>query len=255
MLLSGRELVERLTQELKKKRGQLPRSPGLGLIWVGDDPQTGAFVRAKARKAEELECEFVLHHLEKATQDQIAALIASLNNNKKIDGIVLQLPLANLQTDPLINALSIEKDIDALRPNSPYLAPTAAGIIALLREHHIDPAKEKAIIVGNGRLVGHPLAEQFKKEKWPFQQITSRARERGSEIKKSTLLIAATGVPCLVGEGMVHKNMVVIDGSGIDTDPAVIEPLVKATTPARGAIGPLTVCFLFNNLLQAASNS
>lgn len=255
MLLGGRALIERLTEELKQKRGELIRSPGLGLIWVGDDPQTGAFVRAKARKAQELGCEFVLHHFETATKEQIAALIASLNNNKKIDGIVLQLPLPKkIPAEGLIDTLNPKKDIDALRPDSQYLAPTTAGIIALLKEYKINPAREETVILGDGRLVGHPLAQVFKKNKWPFEQVTSRARERGSEIRKKTLLIAATGVPYLVGEGMVQEKMVVIDGSGIDTDPVKLEPLVKAITPARGAIGPLTVCFLFSNLMQAAKN-
>jgi len=253
MLLSGKALVEHLAAELKEKRRRLTRPPGLGLIWVGDDPQTGVFVRAKARKAQELGCEFVLHHLEQATQEQIAALIASLNSNKKIDGIVLQLPLPkNLRVDPLINSLEPRKDIDALGQNSPYLAPTVAGIIALLNEYKINPAEEKTVILGDGRLVGRPLAKKFQKENWPFQQITSRAEERENEIKKCSLLIAATGVPRLVGEGMVQKEMVVIDGSGVDTDPSRLEHLVRAITPARGAIGPLTVSFLFSNLLQAS---
>lgn len=256
MLLIGTKLVERLTGELASARQKIKGTPGLALIWVGDDKPTASFVRAKQRMAQTLSCDFFLHHFTAASNDQLTALIKSLNNKKSANGIILQLPLPKpLHQNELIELISPEKDIDALRAGSPYPSPTPAGVVALLEEYKINPAEEKTIILGDGQLVGHPLTKLFGDRGWPFEQIARQAESKTKPIREATLLISATGIPHLVGEGMVNKEMIVIDGSGVDTDPKKLEPLVKMITPARGAIGPLTVAFLFQNLLAASAKA
>lgn len=256
MLLHTKDLIEQTTATLLEKRKGIAVRPGMALIWVGNDVQTKSFVRVKQQKAKLLDCEFFLYHLETATLDQLIALMKSLNQKKEVHGIVLQLPLPDKNwVAPLIDAMAPQKDIDHLRPDSPYGAPTPSGILSILRHNKINPAAERTVILGAGKLVGAPLAAIFKVNEWPFLQIPRKAREHVEEIKQATLVISGTGVPGLVTPEFVNSNAVVVDGSGIDVDVPAIEPIVRAVSPSKGAVGPMTVCHLFDNLLTAAQSS
>lgn len=253
MLLKAKDLLAAQDAALLAKRRQLTKTPGLALVWVGDDPQTAAFTRVKQRKAQDLECQFFLHHFEVGTTRQLEALVKGLNARKDVDGIVLQLPLPkNIDSAKLIAALDRAKDIDNLRGDSNYSSPTPTGIVDLLKANEIDLANGQTMILGAGPLVGGPLAEIFRASGWPFEQIASNAESQAKKIRQCDVLISCTGVPSLVTPEMVGKNMVVVDGSGVDVDVASIEPLVKLVTPKKGAVGPLTVINLFSNLLLAS---
>jgi len=255
MQLSAKELLAALDQQLLTNRQKITKKPGLALVWVGDDAPTGVFVRAKQRKAQQLNVEFFLHHFEKVTERQLEATLMGLSAKKDIDGIVLQLPLPKeVAVDKMLAVIVMEKDIDGLKPNSVFIAPTPGGIIALLKHHQVDLPKRKTIILGAGPLVGAPLATQFKQHGWPFVQIAKQAEKQAEKIREGDLLIACTGVEGLVTPAMVHPKMIVVDGSGLDVNVSQIEPLVAAITPAKGAVGPLTVSYLFRNLLQAAGS-
>lgn len=252
MFLQVKDLVAKTTDELLHQRQNLHVRPGLALIWVGSDPQTKSFIRVKQQKAKLLDCDFFLHHLETATFDQLAALMKGLNRKKEVQGIVLQLPLPSKKDgQALIDLMASEKDIDHLRPDSPYDAPTPSGILSILKHNGVDPAKENTVILGAGKLVGAPLAAIYEKNGWPYTQIKRQARDHVSEIRRHSLLISGTGVKNLVNAQMVHQGMVVVDGSGVDVDLPSVEPLAKSVTPAKGAVGPMTVCHLFGNLFTA----
>ncbi len=254
MQLEFKSVVEELNETLKKEREKLSCKPVLALIWVGDDKQTARFVAVKQRKAQELNCEFVLHHFENATQRQLEALVEGLAENKGIHGVVLQLPLpTQIDIDRLLNLVPSSKDVDGLTQNSPYASPTPTGIIKLLGANNIDLSSKRTVIIGAGRLVGMPLSKIFKENNWPHQLITRDAEKRVAEISDNDILISCTGVENLVSERMVRPEMVVVDGSGVDVDVKTIEPLVSKITPTKGAVGPLTVCYLFQNLLKSAS--
>ncbi len=254
MLLQTKDLIETTTTALLERRNSLVARPGIALIWVGNDNQTRLFIRVKQQKAKLLDCEFFLHHLEVASLDQLKALMRSLNKKKEVHGIVLQLPLPNKDwAATLIEEMSPEKDIDHLRSDSPYPAPTPSGILAILRHNKIDPSTEKTVILGAGRLVGAPLAEFFSERKWSFTQIRRRAREQADVIRQATLVISGTGVKNLVTPDLVGKDAVVVDGSGIDVDVPAVEKVARAVSPSKGSVGPMTVCQLFDNLLTAAT--
>lgn len=253
MQLESRQLLVDRDSELQKLRLGWKNIPGIALIWIGDDAQTAAFVRVKQRKAKELNCNFMLHHLPAITDRQLGAVISSLNARKDVHGIVVQLPLPkSVSTDRAISQIDPKKDIDGLGENSAYSAPTAQGIIELLQSNSIDLKAMRTVILGDGRLVGHPLAEIFKENGWPFMQISMDAEKHCDQIRSHDILISATGKLGIVSTEMVHKEMTVVDGSGVDVNLELIEPLVKAVTPKKGAIGPLTVCNLFRNLLSEA---
>lgn len=254
MQLIAKELLSKRLAQLRFSRKKLPTTPGLALIWVGEDAQTATYIRAKQVIAKKLDCQFFLHHFPSASQQQLESVIDGLNSRKDIQGIVLQLPLPKtLDTEALINKVSPTKDIDNLSGQSPYNSPTPSSIISLLQFHKIDLKTRKTVVLGAGRLVGGPLAKVFADNNWPLTVIAKHAKSQAEEISHNDLLIAATGVRNLVILGMVNKKMVVVDGSGLDVDVEQIEPLVERITPTKGAIGPLTVSFLFENLLIAAS--
>lgn len=251
MQLQAKELLERRFAELKSWREALSKRPCLALIWVGNDSPTEKFVNAKKKMASDLNCDFSLHHFDQIEERQLAAVIDGLNSRKNITGMVLQLPLINLNAEKFIAQLNPEKDIDGLALNSKFVAPTPAGIMALLKENKVNPVLQKTVVIGDGKLVGRPLAKLFKENSWPFVQINNKAENHISEIKKCNLVISCTGVAGMITPAMVTKETIVIDGSGVDVDVKIIEPLVRMITPPKGAIGPLTVSFLFENLLKA----
>lgn len=254
MQLSAHKLIISLTEGLKLERKKLKHQPGLALVFVGEDEQTAAFIRAKQRLAKELDCAFWLHQFPvTASERQLAALIQGLSDKKEVDGLVLQLPLPkSVDTEGLINLINPAKDIDNLRGDSPYPSPTPSGIIALLRYHKIVIKDRQTVILGAGKLVGGPLFQMFTNNNWPVISIERQAEKQVNQIRNGDLLIAATGRPGLVTKEMVHSKMVVVDGSGVDASVETIEPLVEAVTPTKGAIGPLTVRYLFANLLRAS---
>ena len=254
MQLLAKELLSRRLSQLLTSRKKLSSTPGLALIWVGEDIQTATYIRAKQVVAKKLNCQFFLHHFPSANQKQLESVIDGLNGRKDIDGIVLQLPLPKtVDTETLIGKVSLTKDTDNLSGDSPYASPTPSSIIALLNFYKIDLKKCQTVVLGAGRLVGGPLAHVFAKNNWPLTIISKKAKSQAEIIHKHDLLISATGVKHLVTPAMVHKDMVVVDGSGVDVDLKEIEPLVAKITPSQGAIGPLTVSFLFENLLKVAS--
>ncbi len=254
MFLETKVLLAKRDELLKVERSKLNKKPGMAHIWVGDDAQTAIFVRVKKNKAAVLDCDYYLHNFSAADNRQLSALIMGLNVRKDIQGIVLQLPLPKSNdADELIDLIAPEKDIDGLTTNSPYLAPTPIGVIAILEHNNINPAEHKTVIIGAGRLVGAPLAKIFESRNWPFTHITKDAQKRTQEISQYDLVIGCSGVAGLISPEMVTNETIVIDASGVDADVKALEPLVKSITPAKGGIGPLTVSFLFENLLKAAN--
>lgn len=254
MRLLAKELIAKSEASLQKIREGLKVTPGFAHIWVGQDPQTAIFVRVKKRQAERLSCNYFLHDFAAADNRQLKALILGLNVRPDIHGIVLQLPLPKTNNvNELIETIAPEKDIDGLRVGSPFPAPTPSGIIALLEANDINPIDRRTVIIGAGRLVGMPLSKIFRERKWPFTHITQDAESQANVIREHDIVISCTGVNGLVKPAMVTGETIVIDGSGVDVDVKEIEPLVSAVTPSKGAVGPLTVQFLFQNLLEAAT--
>jgi methylenetetrahydrofolate dehydrogenase (NADP+)/methenyltetrahydrofolate cyclohydrolase len=252
MLLEAKSLLTELDQELQTLRQRWSRNPGLALVWVGDDAQTAAFIRAKQRKAKELDCNFFLHHFPAITNRQLEAVISSLNQRQDIDGIVLQLPLpVSINTDQVISLIAPQKDIDGLRGDFP--APTPSGILALLKHNQVSLVNADVVILGDGRLVGRPLSHMLKAQGVSYTQLTEQAEQQKNRLRQADIIITATGRSQLLKADMVAENAVVVDGSGIDVDYDNVAKRVKLISPKTGGVGPLTVAYLFKNLLSLAT--
>ena len=251
-LLSANRLIESEEKNIVRRVKSLKKQPHLALVWVGGDKQTKKFVEAKKRKATQLGIQFNLHHFEDIEERQLSALIGSLNQSKEVDGIIVQLPLpGKLRVGNILSQIDPLKDVDVLNGGD-FPHPTPTGIVEILKENKVDLSSSKTCILGSGRLVGEPLAKIFKDNSWKHIVISNAAESKAEEINTCDVLISATGVEGIVSEKMVNKDMVVVDGSGIDVDLNKIQDRVRLITPAKGAVGPMTVLVLMENVVTSA---
>ena len=167
MVLYGQPVAEKIYQQLSQKINELKDKkihPDLAIILVGDDLASIKYVKAKEKIARKLGVEFHLYYLKKdSSADKIISLIKDLNNNKFVNGIVVQLPLpSDLPTEEIIRTIDPKKDIDGF--SGRFSAPTAEAIIKILSFYNIDYRNKKIVIVGHGILVGKPLAAMLKSQ-------------------------------------------------------------------------------------------
>jgi methylenetetrahydrofolate dehydrogenase (NADP+)/methenyltetrahydrofolate cyclohydrolase len=200
---------ERVRGEVEELTGQLGRPPGLATVLVGDDPASAIYVRNKRKASEEVGIRSFHHEPDGSiTQEELLELVAELNENDEVDGILVQLPLPD-HTDPdaIVASLDPDKDVDGLTPISagrlargePGLVPcTPLGILELLASAGVDPAGKEAVIVGRSNLVGRPLFSLLLGANATVTICHSRTRDLGEVCRRAEILVAAAGKPRLV---------------------------------------------------------
>jgi methylenetetrahydrofolate dehydrogenase (NADP+)/methenyltetrahydrofolate cyclohydrolase len=271
-VIDGQALAARIREEVAREVAALPVAPGLATILVGDDPASAVYVRMKREDSAEVGIES-FHHEPDAdvSQDDLHALIESLNADERVDGILLQLPLpGHLDQDPLIAAIDPGKDVDGLTPLSAGLLAqgraeamvpcTPRGVIELLRETGAELEGARAVVVGRSILVGKPLAALLLAENATVTHSHSRTRDLGAVCREADVLIAAAGSPALITAEMVRPGAIVIDvgtnrgedGLVGDVDYGPVSEVAGAITPVPGGVGPMTRAMLLVNTLQAA---
>ena len=250
----------------------MPASPGLATILVGEDPASAVYVRMKREDSAEVGIES-FHHAPDAGigQEELLALIESLNADEQVDGILLQLPLpGHLDQDPLIAAIDPAKDVDGLTPLSAGLLAqgreeamvpcTPRGVIELLGEAGAELEGARAVVVGRSILVGKPLAALLLAANATVTHCHSRTRDLAAVCREADVLIAAAGSPALIGAEMVRPGAIVIDvgtnrgedGLVGDVDFGPVSEVAGAITPVPGGVGPMTRAMLLVNTLEAA---
>lgn len=256
--MTSRTIVEKRYADLRPRVEELvaaDHTPHLAVVLVGHDPNSELYVSSiKQKRAQELGVEFTIHRLDaNASEDRIMATITELNNQPSVTGIIVQLPLPeNINVDRILNTVAPEKDVDGLGKNSQFLTPTVCAIMSLLEAYDIELAGKKISIVGKGRLVGGPLYNELKHLKL---DVTACDESIGDNLGVCTLgadiLISATGQPHLIQPALVKDGAVVID---VDCDVNYEAVLHKTSyiTPQKGAVGPLTVACLLENVIEAA---
>jgi methylenetetrahydrofolate dehydrogenase (NADP+) / methenyltetrahydrofolate cyclohydrolase len=224
----------------------------LAIILVGDNLASQTYVALKQRKGKEyginVQVERFAHDV---TQQEIQQKIIELNSNPAIGGIIAQLPLPDsLNTDLITQSIDPKKDVDNLTDKNNFISPMVQAAEALVKHYDLDLAHKKICIVGYGRLVGKPL-EGWLTELGITPQIVDKDTENGDKIiHESDVIFAGTGVDNRINTANTREGQIVFDCSGVDVDFEAVKVTSKAITPPKGAIGPLTVHFLFNNLLQ-----
>ena len=271
-LIDGKAVAARIRERVREEVASLPAPPGLATILVGDDPASAVYVRMKREDSAEVGIESFHHEPGgDASQEEIAALIESLNADERVHGILLQLPLPDhLDPDPLIASIDPAKDVDGLTPLSAGLlvqgrreaiAPcTPAGVMELLREAGVEVEGARAVVIGRSILVGKPLAALLLAANATVTHCHSRTRDLASICREADILVAAAGTPGLIGGEMVREGATVIDVGTNRVDGKLVGDVdfdsarerAGAITPVPGGVGPMTRAMLLVNTLAAA---
>ena len=280
-LLDGKALAQKIQSELKTKVTQLEsimgRPPGLAVLMVGDNPASAVYVRNKERACQKVGIVSMGSHFAKnTTQEQLEQVIAQLNQDDKVDGILVQLPLpSHLDSIALLHRIDPDKDADGLhqvnlgklvRSEPGLRSCTPAGIMRLLQEYNISLSGKKAVVIGRSILVGKPIALMLLEKNATVTIAHSRTQDLGAVCREADILVAAVGQPEMITHEMVKPGAVVIDvginrlenstgKSKLVGDVAFdqVAPIASYITPVPGGIGPMTVAMLLSNTVQSYS--
>lgn len=273
-IINGKEIASAIklviAEELKKIKTDTGREAGLAVVLVGDDPASIVYVRNKKKACQEVGIRSSEYRLPKETsQDALLKLIASLNKNPEIHGILVQLPLPHhIQTDKIIEAINPDKDVDGFHPvnvgklvanTASLISCTPLGVITLLDKSGIPIEGRKVVIVGRSNIVGKPAALLFLHRNATVTICHSRTKNLSDYTLRADILVAAIGKPAFVKADMIKKGAVVID-VGINRDEAgligdvdfpSVKEKVSYITPVPGGVGPMTIAMLMKNTLTA----
>jgi len=275
-IIDGKGIAEVIRKEMKDEVALLTkegRAPGLAVILVGDDPASKTYVGSKERAARELGIySKVIRREAGISQDELIGLIRELNEDRNIDGILVQLPLpAHIDEKAIIEAIDPGKDVDGFHPvntgrlfNSQVDVPrfepcTPLGIMELLEREGIEIEGKKAVVVGRSNIVGKPIACLLLEKNATVTICHSRTRELAKETAQADILVAAVGKPAFIDGSMVKEGVIAID-VGInrvdgklvgDLDFPSVEKKSSYITPVPGGVGPMTIAMLMKNTIKA----
>lgn len=263
-VLNGAELAgfikERQAKAVRRLRQAHEIFPKLAIIQVNDDPVINTYVRLKKRYGEDILVDVDIHFI---LQQEIAALIGRLNEDSSVHGIIVQLPLVDMsQTEELVNLVDPAKDVDALGREAAFDPATPMAINWLMAGYDVELTGRNIVIVGNGRLVGAPLARMWQNSGLKVTVVDRDTGDIASVIQSADVVVTAAGVPGLVTSDMLRPDTVVVDAAVAsengellgDLDPRVRDRQDLTITPIRGGVGPLTVSALFDNVIRSAQN-
>lgn len=274
-VIDGKGLAAKMRAEAAKDVAALKRAgvnPGLAVVLVGDDQASATYVRSKLRDCEECGIASFDYKLPAdASQDEILQLVRNLNDDPKITGILVQMPLpSHLDAEEIIEAISPLKDVDGFHPTSlgrlvrglPGLRPcTPAGIMVMLDEYNIELAGKNAVIVGRSSIVGKPMAHMLLECDATISVAHSRTRNLDEICRSADILVVACGIARLVKGDWVRPGATVIDvGMDRDEDGRLcgdvdyddVFNVAGAITPVPGGVGPMTRAMLMSNVVTAA---
>lgn len=277
--LDGKTLAQKIQRKLKEKvlslQDKMGRAPGLAVIMVGDNPASAAYVRNK-----ELACakvgiaSFGSHFPGDTTQGELEKVIHELNQDERVDGILIQLPLpSHLNAISLLYQIAPEKDADGLHPvnmgrllrGEPGLRScTPAGVMELLREYNLEVKGKNSVVLGRSILVGKPMALMLLEANSTVTIAHSQTKNLTELTRNSDIIVAAIGRPEMITSDMVKPGAIVIDvGINRVTTPdgasrlvgdvhfESVQNVAEFITPVPGGVGPMTVAILLQNTVWA----
>lgn len=284
-LIDGKATAATIKQEIAKEVEEMvvrgARRPHLAAVLVGHDGGSETYVRNKVIACEQ--CGFqssLIRFEENVTEDELLQCVDRLNNDKEIDGFIIQLPLPkHINEQKVIMAVDYRKDVDGFHPVNVgrlsiglpcFVSATPAGIMMLLKHYNIETSGKKCVVVGRSNIVGKPMAQLMLQKNGGDATVTvchSHSANLKEECQSADILIAAVGRPDFVTAEMVKEGAVVIDvgttrvpdstkknGSRLNGDVKFEEVAPKCSfiTPVPGGVGPMTICSLMRNTLAAA---
>lgn len=284
-LIDGKATAAAIKQEIAKEVEEMvvrgARRPHLAAVLVGHDGGSETYVRNKVIACEQ--CGFqssLIRFEENITEDELLQCVDRLNNDKEIDGFIIQLPLPkHINEQKVIMAVDYRKDVDGFHPVNVgrlsiglpcFVSATPAGIMMLLKHYNIETSGKKCVVVGRSNIVGKPMAQLMLQKNGGDATVTvchSHSANLKEECQSADILIAAVGRPDFVTAKMVKEGAVVIDvgttrvpdstkknGFRLNGDVKFEEVAPKCSfiTPVPGGVGPMTICSLMRNTLAAA---
>ena len=278
MIIDGNKTAAKLREDLKKKIIDLKSTynslPSLTVILVGNDHASKIYVKNKEKFSKEVGINSeVIRYPENIDESTILNKILELNKNKKISGILVQLPLPkHINKKKVIEAILPTKDVDGFHPlNVGHLSSgydsnipcTPLGCLLLLKKVEKNLTGKHAVIIGRSNLNGRPMAQLLLKENCTVTITHSKTKDLKGICNKADIIVAAAGKPKLVKGDWVKKNAIVIDvginktDSGIvgDVDFDEVSKVVRAITPVPGGVGPMTIACLLNNTVECFKRS
>lgn len=260
-LIDGQKIAEDIKKEIATEVRQTKKQPALAVVLVGSNEASWSYIRQKEKAAGEvgfLFCKYIFK--EKDKEKDILKTIEWLNEDKEINGIMVQLPLPEkFNTEKILQKISPKKDVDSLTKKSSFKAPFIGSIIRCLKETNEDLKDKKILALVNSDLFGQKLQTCFKKEEgWSLDYFLSNKSQK-DKIKKADVLISAIGQPNSIKGSSIKKDTILID-SGIsrqageimgDIEPIAVSKKAAWLAPVPGGVGPVTVALLLKNTFLA----
>lgn len=274
VIIDGKELAKKIRANLKIECEELKKKnikSKLAVIMVGEDPASKVYVRNKSRACEDVGIEYEEYLLgEKTTQKELIELIKKLNNDKTVNGILLQSPIpSNLDINEAFRTILPEKDVDGFNPvnvgklvlnQDTFVSCTPYGIMKMFEEYNIDLTGKNVVILGRSNIVGKPLIHCCLNKNATVTSCHSKTQNLAQKTKEADILISAIGKANFVTTDMVKRDAVVID-VGInrlengkitgDVDFENVKEKASYITPVPGGVGPMTIAMLMNNVIKA----
>ena len=276
VLLDGKILSAKIKEEVKVEVTQIVKdkniTPGLAVILVGNDAASATYVASKAKACKDAGIYSVVHEMpESITQEELLETINMMNNNPKLDGILVQLPLPkHIDTTTVLEAINPLKDVDGFHPYNvgrmvsnldSFLSATPFGVMRMFEEHNIELSGKDVVVIGSSDIVGKPMASLLINKKATVTVCNSRTKDLKAHTSKADIVIIAVGVPYLLKEDMVKDGAIVIDVgiNRLDTGKLVgdadfegLKNKCSFLTPVPGGVGPMTIAMLLKNTIKAA---
>jgi len=288
-IINGKEIAQNLRNELKQEIDNLKtktgKVPGLAVVQVGDVAASSVYVKAKTKSAKEVGIEVIDHHLSKeTTEEELLKIVDKLNNQKNVNGILVQLPLPkHINEQFVLDSIHPDKDADGFHPlnvgklsiashnDESLLIPcTPYGCLIMLKGLGVELSGKNAVVIGRSNIVGKPMAQLLLKESCTVTIAHSRTKNIEDVCKKADIIVAAVGRPEMVKGDWIKKDAIVIDVGinriEIELDGQVKNKLVgdvdfneaskhaSAITPVPGGVGPMTIACLLRNTTIAFKN-
>ena len=272
--IDGKALAAKVKARVREEAAKLSRKPGLAVILVGENPASKVYVAGKEKDCTECDIVSFPYKLPAETsREELLGLIARLNADQAVDGILVQLPLPrHLDEREVINAIAPDKDVDCFHPfnvgqmmigEEGFKPCTPAGVMRMLDEYGIDLTGKRCVIVGRSNIVGKPQAMLMVQKNATVTICHTKTRDLKAECLNADILVAAAGRVNLITGDMVKEGAVVVDVAmnrndqgKLCGDVAYEQAAEKASyiTPVPGGVGPLTRAMLMENTLWAAKN-
>ena len=272
-VIDGKKISQEIKDELKKKVAVLKeegKNFTLAVIQVGEDPASSVYVGNKKKACAYIGIESLSYELPgETTEEELIKLVQKLNEDRKVDGILVQLPLPeHIDEDKVLLSISPKKDVDGFHPENVgnlsigrqgFVSCTPAGVIQLLKRSGIEIEGKECVVLGRSNIVGKPMAMLLLRENGTVTVCHSRTKNLKEITRRADILVVAIGKPKFVDASYIKEGAVVID-VGIhrnennklcgDVDFEDVASHTSAITPVPGGVGPMTIAMLMNNCVE-----